>query len=130
MTRDEAIARLCDLLPPGSRVYTVLRTVSRSGRTRTLDVYTFFDNNDGTCVSCPLTDLVAAALEIRRTKTGALIVNFQASDVGFELVHQLSFLLHGMLSKRDGQQPEAGIPCDVSQASDYRAGYSLHQAWL
>lgn len=39
MTRDEAKARLLEILQPGSEVYTIVRHVSPSGISRVIDLY-------------------------------------------------------------------------------------------
>ena len=41
--RDEAIARLRSTLKPGDTVYTVLRNCSRSGMSRSIDIYKLED---------------------------------------------------------------------------------------
>ena len=44
--RDEYIAKLRETLKPGDTVYTVIRSVSRSGMSRVIDVY-FFSTENG-----------------------------------------------------------------------------------
>lgn len=39
MTKEEAIQELRNILKPGDRVYTILRSVSRSGMSRCIDFY-------------------------------------------------------------------------------------------
>lgn len=130
MSRTDVISQLCDLCPPGSVVYTIQRTASRTGKLRTLDFYIFYDTVEGKCSALRLTELIATVLELPLNKAGALVFRGRSPDPGFECVSRLSRELHGMLGKIGSRGPEQGIPCDVSEAVDYRAGYSLRQVWL
>ncbi|HYE77817.1 MAG TPA: hypothetical protein VEI97_07515 [bacterium] len=107
----EAIARLRELLPHGSRVYTVLRHVSSSGMSRRIDLYTIRDNEP-----VFLTGYVGKALGYRHDRKGGLVVGGCGMDMGFHLVHSLSYAIHGM-EKHDAK-------------GDERSGYTLRHDWL
>jgi hypothetical protein len=126
MNRPEAIAALCDILPPGSIVYALRR--SGGIRTQALDLYAFRPT-DGHCVRILLTAMVATALGFKRNKTGALIVTGWSTDAAWHVTQQLSYELHGFVGKGAGAT-HPGIPCDVTHADNYRAGHSLRSEWL
>lgn len=97
--RDDAIARLSEILQPGDTVYTVLRHRARSGMYRTLDVY-FFE-------PCPergpravekyrLTALVAKACGYRYDQRHEAIgVKGCGFDAGHDVVYNLTMTLFG-----------------------------------
>lgn len=124
--REEARATLRKLLPPGSRVYSILRNVSRSGMRREIDFYAF--GADGPTY---LTGYMATALDYSRSRAGAMLVSGCGMDVAYHVVHSLSYALHGMADVGEDAQEAGrrGRPFGPS-ADQYRAGYSLHQEAL
>lgn len=87
--RDEAITSLRKSLKKGDTLYTVLRSVSASGMSRTLDVYHV---KDGEILR--LTWSVAQALECTYCrKREALKVVGCGMDMGFDVVYSLSCTL-------------------------------------
>ena len=138
-----ALADLRALLPPGSTVYTILRSVSRSGMSRTLSV----------CISEPnekdrieyrairdLTHLAGKVLGLTR-KDGwhynAVKVDGCGMDMGFHVVYALASALYP-----DGV-PCTGEKCNSNDHSngdrDYTpgpqhmhrdGGYTLNHRWL
>lgn len=118
---------LCDVLPPGSTVYTQLVSVSRSGMTRNLRVHAVVN---GAIVN--LTHHVARVLEYRlkRGPIDTLIVSGCGMDMGYHVVNSLSYALHGMTNKPVGAiAPHPGT-CETAPESGYRAGYTLRHEWL
>src|SRR5688500_12557782 len=91
---EAAIAKLCELFPPASTVYCVLRYTSRDGKRRAIDMYAICDNRP-----VKVSALVATVLELPRNKDGACIVSGWGDDAAWLVCHQLSFKLHGMLGK-------------------------------
>lgn len=85
----DARDRLSALLPPGTTVYGIVRTVSRSGMSRTIDFYVF---PGGEPVF--LSALFARLLGLRQ-KEGALVVRGCGMDMVFSLVYDVSAALHG-----------------------------------
>lgn len=124
----EALAQLRKWMPPGARVFTILRHRSSSGMYRVLDVYVI-DRKDGRPLR--LTWSAAAVLGWRYDERHEGIgVNGCGLDVGFHLVNSLSYALHGMTSKGEGAAPEnQGRPYEPRRGN-YRAGYSLKHEWL
>jgi hypothetical protein len=119
VTKEQAIAALCDELPPGSTVYTIRRSTARSGLSCTMALYTISANRPHS-----ITHLVALALDMPVDAQGALRVRGWGADAGAMVVMNLSYTLHGVFGKGQGMQP--GGECDVTDAENYRAGYSLH----
>lgn len=94
--KQEAIDRLRGLCPPGSTIYTVLRSVSRSGMSRRIDVYALQDNEPRY-----LTGLVSKACDIPFPRKGeGLQVGGGGMDMGFHVVEAVSYALWG-----------SGYPC-------------------
>lgn len=126
--RDASIAYLCDVLPPGTRVYTKLISVSRSGMSRVISVHVVIDG-----VIVNITHHVARAIDYTLTKSGpiGLKVPGCGMDMGYHVVHNLSYALHGMTDKPLGAiKPHASAPCETAPETPYRAGYTLRQEWL
>ena len=86
----ESIERLRDMLPPGSTVRCVLRSVSRSGMSRQIDFYTIDDDGD----LLYLSGYIGNALSVTRTQQGALKVSGAGMDMGYHIVHNLGATLY------------------------------------
>ena len=91
----EAIATLLTIIKPGDTVYTVLRHVSRTGMSRTIACYVIQDGQPRW-----ITSLVSRALgygklrNVGRTGEGIHVPGC-GMDMGFHLVHSLSYKLWG-----------------------------------
>jgi hypothetical protein len=89
--REDAKTHLRELFPPGSFVSTVTRHVSRSGMQRTISVLATKDGE--------IRDVswaVARALDWRFDRDrGGVKVNGCGMDMGFHLVHSLSYSIYG-----------------------------------
>lgn len=109
--RDEAIVELRTLCPMGTRVYTVLRHVSRSGMLRHIDVYVIHDNEPRW-----ISSLIHRAQpgHYTQAKDGSLKVTGCGMDMGFSVVYNLSSLLY---KADDGGYSHDGA-------------YSLKQSWM
>jgi hypothetical protein len=91
--RSEAIERLRQLLPLGSTVFTILRSVSCSGMKREIDVLCWDSTSKEPVV---FSWLAALALDHRLSKTyKAVVVSGTGMDMEFHLVSNLSHALHG-----------------------------------
>ncbi len=88
----EAIDRLREILRPGDRVFGIVRTVSRSGMSRTIDFYAFKGAADGTD-RLYLSGYIAEALDYSRTNDGALRVGGCGMDMIFSVVYNLGRVL-------------------------------------
>lgn len=120
--KQEAIARLRELVKPGDAVYTILRHVSRSGMRRVIDVVVL--TKDG-----PLSVgyLFARALGARFDRDrGGVVVGGCGMDMGFHLVYEGSYRIFDEDPRLGAWQTEQdnrrGLPTD--------AGYALKQRWL
>ena len=88
--RDDAITALRETLKPGDTVYTVLRNVSRSGMTRSIDAYVIHGNSPHW-----ISRRVAAAIDAPfDEKRDAVKMGGCGMDMGFALVYQLSHTLY------------------------------------
>lgn len=120
-----ALTELRALCPPGTTVYTVLRSVSRSGMTRSISPLVMVDGEPRN-----LTWLVSKALgwPVRQDFNDGVRCDGAGMDMGFHLVHSLSYALHGM-------QGAEIVRCyckatDDPTADHFRPGYTLNHRWL
>lgn len=144
---EEAIKELREILQPGDTVYTVLRHVSRSGMSRTIDCYIIRDNQ-------PLYISYWAALAIGKNppKWGedGIKLSGCGMDMGYYLVYCLSRALYsdgfGCIGEKcpsndhtNGDHdytPNGGILHGMAQESENRThwhnsgGYALRHSWL
>lgn len=91
--REDAIDRLRRLLPVGTTVFTILRSVSRSGMSREIDVV-IWDSEFGTPVI--VSWLVGWALDYPMGKTrNTVVVKGAGMDMAFGLVCSIARRLHG-----------------------------------
>lgn len=96
--------QLREAIPSGSTVFTILRSVSRSGMTRHISPITFTAD----CEPRNFSFLIAQVTGYRLTRAGgdnALVLHGAGMDMGFELVYTLSRAL-------------------------YQDGYALNHRWL
>lgn len=123
----EAIAILQEILPPGSVVYAIIRSVARSGMSRTMDLYAMEKGEAGPHLRY-LTGYVSRVLGLSRDKEGAARIHGCGMDMVFATVHDLSYALHG---REDRAIPEErkGRPVSPTRES-YRGGYSLRHEVL
>ncbi len=115
----DAITVLLEVLKPGSRVYTILRHVSKSGMQREISLV-IVDPRDNELFT--LDYLVSRALGYRIGKHGGLVCGGAGMDMGYHLVYNLGRALwpqgtpkpHGT---RNGQPDRDG-------------GHALKHMWL
>lgn len=120
--KQEAIEHLRQILKPGDRVFGIVRTVSRSGMSRTIDFFAFGPRVTGRgvangCDRIYLSGYIADACDYSRTRDGALRVGGCGMDMIFHTVYNLGRVLF----------PKGfGLPCETeSYAGGLRrpAGY-------
>ena len=112
---DEAREWLRGPLKPGDTVYTVLRHVSRSGMSRVIDLYKLYVTEEGKPGRLWISGHVATALDMKRHKRfDGVVIGGCGMDMGFALVHALSYALYP-----DGQD-----------ASGAKPGYAFKHEWL
>ena len=122
----EAINMLRDMLPPGSTVYCVLCSVSRSGMTREIKLYTFKDGDRQY-----LSGYVARVLDYaKRGKQDGNVVGGCGMDMGRHLVSNLSYALYpkgfGCIGKGDSGRP--GTRCPSNDHANGDRDYKRHGA--
>ena len=129
--RDEAVAKLREMLPPGSKVQTIVRHVSSSGMTRHISLVVA-RVEDGQPTVHDITWLVGKALDYRRNqKDGGLVVSGCGMDMGFAVVYDLGRKLYpdgGPLSATGGIRRMQAEREGVKKETD--GGYLLKQEWI
>lgn len=116
--RRQYVASLRETIRPKQAVYTILRTVSASGMSRTLSVVTI--GADGQIHD--ITGSVAIALGDRTNDKGHIRVNGCGFDVGFDVVYRL-----GRTLWPDGTPEPHGTR---NSKPDSDGGYALNHRWL
>lgn len=92
--REQWIARLRDTLEPGDTVTTVLRHVSASGMSRSIDAYKLYQREDGEIDRYWLSYWIAhAGIGSWDAKREAIRVGGVGMDMGFHIVYSLSYML-------------------------------------
>ena len=116
---ESARAALLELIPSGSTVYTVLRSVSRSGIFRRIDLYAIDNSarmleiNGGRPRMAYLSGYAAVVMGIPRNSRG-LGISGCGMDMGFAMVDNLRAALFGFEKTADG----------------LRRGGELRQEWI
>lgn len=113
--RTEAIEQLRKWLKPGDTVYTILRSVSRSGMQRQIGIVLLLKGDDGSIIDLHPNFSVSKATGYRlAAHDDAIVVNGGGMDVGFDVVYNLGRVLFPEITT-DGHKD---------------GGYSLKQRWL
>lgn len=89
--RTESLTRLREWMPKGSRVFTILRSVSKSGMRREVAVVVWLP---GEARPIHPNFHVSRALGLRFGKRQGLVMEGCGMDMGFELVYRLASALH------------------------------------
>ena len=93
--QDDARAMLAKHCPPGTLVYTSLRHVSRSGMMRHISLFVLLAAKDGQPADIQdITYYTAAILGNSIAKDNGIRVSGCGMDMGFHIVHSLSYNLH------------------------------------
>jgi hypothetical protein len=132
--KEQALKSLRESLKPGDTVYTVLRSVSRSGMSREIDLYIFRDNAPEY-----LTGLVARACGFSLGKRG-LKMGGCGMDMGFHAVYELAAVLFPDGFTCTGKSEDHRSWCPSNDHSngdrDYKphhhksGGYALRHSWM
>jgi len=89
--KQQAMEFLKKVVREGSTIYTVLRHVSQNGLTRSISVYAIVDNE-----VVYLDWYVATVLNLKQDiKHDGIKISGVGSDLGFEIVYNLSYFLFG-----------------------------------
>lgn len=108
--QEQAKDSLREILNHGDRVYCVLRSVSRSGMSRTIDFYAIKDNQP-----IWLSGHMAAAMGWTRAKDRGIIIGGCGMDMGFHAVYCLARTLW---------------PDGNPNRDDKDGGYLLKSEWM
>ena len=89
--QSESLARLREWMPKGSRIFTILRSVSKSGMQREVAVVVWRPGEDRPIYP---NFHVGRVLGLRFGKREGLVLQGCGMDMGFELVYRLASALH------------------------------------
>jgi hypothetical protein len=107
--REIALNELREILPEGSTVFCILRSVAKSGMSREI---TFMTLKGGEPYY--LDYRIGQVLDLKRGKSDGLKVHGAGMDMGFHVVHNLSYALHGY----------------PTTDNENRRGYTLTHRWM
>lgn len=91
--RDGAISELREILPVGTTVHSILRTVSSSGMTRRIS-FAIAKNDEIKDITWLMHRAFGGSYRMPMEGSFALIVRGTGMDMGFHVVYSLSSLLH------------------------------------
>lgn len=117
--RSEALAKLREILKPGTTVYSVLRHVSKSGMRREISLL-IVDPRDGE-IWC-FDFLASKVLRSRIGKHGGIVAGGCGMDMGYHLVYSL-----GRAIWPDGTPEPHGTR---NGQPDRDGGYALKHRWI
>ena len=120
---DNAMRQLRKFCKPGTTVYTVLHHVSKSGMTRDIGLCVV---HKGEIVT--ISGYVARVLGYKHSDNGGVRTGGCGMDMGFHLVHSLSYAIHGHKDKNVPEEAKSR-PFKATRKA-YRSGYSLEHRWL
>ena len=128
--RADAIARLRELCPPGSTVYTVLRRVSRSGMMRHISLHVIHDGQP-----FDITGMAARATVTPWDRdTGGLKMGGCGMDMGFSAVYNLAWALYrdsfGCIGEGCPSNDHSNGDRNYAPHQHHEAGYALRQRWM
>lgn len=130
----KAIVDLCEFIKPGDTIYTTLRTVSRSGMQRVIDVHIIQDSEPRW-----IGYTVAKAEERRFDDRKQGIIVGGGMDMGFEVVYNLGRILFPefeCVGEGDGYATRCPSNDHSNGDRNYKphkhsdGGYALKQRWL
>ena len=116
---ETAKQELRELLPEGSTVFCILRSVAKSGISREITFFILKDNEPHY-----LDYRIGLVLDLKRGKSDGLKVHGCGMVMGFHVVHSLSYAIHGTHAER-GEHLAAEPP-----KGNKRAGYTLTHRWV
>lgn len=119
---EEAKTRLREWLKPGDKVYCILRTVSRSGMSRVIDLKAI--SPEGRILSIGYNAAAAIGYTYDRQREGIKIGGC-GMDMGFSLVYSLGYALWP-----NGFDTPPGYHRNTPLAFDPDGGYALKHEWM
>lgn len=122
---EKALAYLREILKPGSDVYTSVKSVAKSGMSRTMTLHVVQDGR-----ICGITYSAAVALGEVQQNDSSIRVHGCGMDMGFEVVYRLSRRLFPDGFKPRDAGNEYGRNGTSADEVDKDGGYALKQRWL
>lgn len=126
---------LLGMLKPGDTLFTVIKSVSRSGMFRRMDVYRLVDNDRVWLTGC-----VASVIEARYStddwrKEAGMGLSGCGMDMGFEAIYRLSSALYpngfDCVGERCPSNDHSNGDRDYKSNHHHRdGGYAINQRWL
>lgn len=104
--RAEAIEKLREWIKPGDTVYTILRSVSKSGMSREIGVVLMYQDERRGIVDLHPNWLVSKATGYRTGKRDGIVMGGCGMDMGFALVYDLSRTLFPEGFGIEGEPPK------------------------
>ena len=137
--RDESIAKLREWIKAGDTVYTILRHVSKSGMQREIGVVINLAKQSQGGPLHPNYS-ISRALGYRLGKRDGVVVDGCGMDMGFEIVYNLSRVLHpdgfGCIGDKCLSNDHSNGDRNYTKHSKTKphwhkdGGYALRHAWL
>ena len=140
--REDAKARLLEMLSPGDTIYTVLRHVSKSGMMRAIDVYAFSPDPEYGTTKLRLSSLVAAAADMNYSeKHEAIRADGCGMDMGYHIMTNLGRALfpdgfgctgkNGRGTNRCPSNDHSNGDRDHTKGHEHKSGdYAFHHEWI
>ena len=134
--RDEYVAKLRETLKPGDTLHTVLRSVSRSGMSRVIDVFHFYKDEKGEIRQEWLSYWIAKACRLSFKTEGREGIKIAGCgmDMGFEIVYTLGRTLWPNGFECAGEKCRSNDHSNGDRNREPHAhsdgGYALRQEWL
>jgi hypothetical protein len=129
--RDEARARLLEMVKPGDTVHTVLRHVSRSGMSRSISAIIYDEEGNNYNIDYLVSQLLDCPCD---GKNGGVKMGGCGLDMGFALVHILSVFLwpngHDCTGENCPSNDHHNGDRDYTPHHHNDAGYALKQRWI
>lgn len=122
---ENELAYLRSILKPGSEVYTTVKSVAKSGMSRTMTLHVVLDGEIR-----GITYSAAVVLGKPAQRDGTIRVHGCGMDMGFHIVYTLSRILFpdGFIPAEAGHEyGRNGVP---ATDLDKNGGYALKQRWL
>jgi hypothetical protein len=129
--RDEARARLLEMLKPGDTVHTVLRHVSRSGMSRSISAIIYDEEGNNYNIDYLVSQMLDCPCD---PKNGGVKMGGCGMDMGGALVHALSAYLwpngHDCTGEGCPSNDHSNGDRDYTPHHHNDCGYALKQRWI
>ncbi len=139
--QEQAREALRAMISPGDTLYTVLRHVSQSGMSRSIDVYRMSNTEHGPIDPEWLSRRIARACGFTfDERREAIKMGGAGQDMGYAIIHELGYFLWPDGFECVGEGDGYGSRCPSNDHSNgdrnyephhhSSAGYALHHRWI